>query len=311
LRVYYHPTVGDYARYDSFELDHAALAGVPSGIAAGIAGWAFKRASWEALLASLGGGCLMAGAFGAFYPKRVLSWFNPPPFDAPIVYPRQIPKAVAPSFIGESGQVLNLLMHEGSGSVAKDYSPYRNHATIRGASWVDGSFGWALSLNGVNNYLVVAGSASLNPTSEFTVLGWIKPLALDHVAQFIQRNNLWQDTYIRTDGSLGWGMFTGGVYYVYSAPANTLKVGEWTHVALRYSHANADRYVWHANGVEVAEGATAGRPDDASGDLFIGSFQGASNYFNGLFALPCIYNTDKGADFIKRVFEGQRVLFGV
>jgi len=41
------------------------------------------------------------------------SWYNPAPADAPLRYPGRIPERTVPSYIGRSGQVLNLLMHEG------------------------------------------------------------------------------------------------------------------------------------------------------------------------------------------------------
>jgi len=65
--------------------------------------------------------------------------------------------------------VLNLPFSEGYGSIARDRSLYGNHGTIYGASWVDEG----LSFDGVDDYVEVPHSTSLDMTDELTLAAWI------------------------------------------------------------------------------------------------------------------------------------------
>jgi hypothetical protein len=311
MRVYFHPSVGDYAKYDSFEIDHAALAGVPSGIAAGVAGWAFKRASWEALLASLGGGGLMAGAFGAFYPKRVLSWFNPPPFDAPIRYPRQVPKAVVPSFIGEAGQVLNLLCHHGSGDVVRDYSSYGNHGRIYGAQWIDGMYGWALYFNGTSAYVQVPDSPGLRLTGGGTIEVWVDLATLaqpyDYPGVLFKWDwvNGWKLTYSRPSNTFALERRNAGTAENINTAKNNYVAGQFYQIIF-VDDPVANRLTSYINGV---------LDNQISRTMSIGSYTGSlylsyGDYLNGLEALIRIYSRPFSAEEARYHFESTRSIFG-
>jgi len=67
---------------------------------------------------------------------------------------------------------------EGIGATANDTSGWENNGTIYGATYTadtpSGS-GYALSFNGVNDYVEVQNNPSLNPTSAITVSAWVKP----------------------------------------------------------------------------------------------------------------------------------------
>ena len=52
--------------------------------------------------------------------------------------------------------------NEGSGSLLKDKSPYHNDGEIYGPTWVNGKFGKALLFDGVDDYVVVPTSESMN-----------------------------------------------------------------------------------------------------------------------------------------------------
>ena len=66
-------------------------------------------------------------------------------------------------------------LDEGSGTTAYDSTPNNNDGTIYGATYVDGRFSKALSFDGVDDYVSVPDSASLDiGTSDFTIEAWIK-----------------------------------------------------------------------------------------------------------------------------------------
>ncbi len=64
---------------------------------------------------------------------------------------------------------------EGSGTTAHDSSGNLNDGTIYGATWTDGKFGKALSFDGIDDYVAVPGSPSLNNISDaVTIAAWVK-----------------------------------------------------------------------------------------------------------------------------------------
>ena len=80
--------------------------------------------------------------------------------------------------------VLCLKFDEGQGTTAYDSSGYGNDGTLGDGTcipgvgscpdWVPGKYGNALSLDGIDDYVEVQNSLSLNSTEEITVIAWIK-----------------------------------------------------------------------------------------------------------------------------------------
>ncbi len=63
--------------------------------------------------------------------------------------------------------------NEGSGNIVYDESGNDNHGTIHGATWATGMFGPALQFDGVDDYVEVPASASLDITDAITLEAWI------------------------------------------------------------------------------------------------------------------------------------------
>ncbi|HJH28398.1 MAG TPA: LamG domain-containing protein, partial [Methanosarcinaceae archaeon] len=74
----------------------------------------------------------------------------------------------------EDGLVAEWHFDEGEGNVLKDSSGNGNDGTIYGATWVDGKYGKALSFDGVDDYVEVPDSMSLDLIQETSVEMWIK-----------------------------------------------------------------------------------------------------------------------------------------
>ncbi|MEM0481028.1 MAG: DUF2341 domain-containing protein [Candidatus Aenigmatarchaeota archaeon] len=80
-------------------------------------------------------------------------------------------------FIREiDGLVLHLTFDEGEGTNAYDNSGNNNHGTlINGPTWVDGVYGKALSFDGVDDYVEIDDSPTLNPINDgFTISFWMR-----------------------------------------------------------------------------------------------------------------------------------------
>ena len=86
----------------------------------------------------------------------------------------------------EEGLVLWLRFDEGNGTVAHDSSRYGNDGTLYNGSvvcangdcptWTDGKFGWALKLDGINDYVTIGDKSTFEFDDDFTVEVWIKQL---------------------------------------------------------------------------------------------------------------------------------------
>jgi parallel beta-helix repeat protein len=72
----------------------------------------------------------------------------------------------------ESGLVGYWKFDEGTGSTVYDSSGNDNNGTVYGATWVDGKIGKALSLDGIDDYVMIPDSSSLRVQS-FTLQAWI------------------------------------------------------------------------------------------------------------------------------------------
>ncbi|MEM2374221.1 MAG: LamG domain-containing protein [Thermoproteota archaeon] len=312
VRVYYHPSVGDYARLPSFELDYGLAGAGVGGLAAGAGSYALRKADGGSLLWGLAGALIGGAIGGALVPKRILSWFNPPPFDAPIRYPRQIPKVVVPSFIGDAGQVLNLLMHEGAGDTVKDYSGLGNHGKIYGASWVDGPYGWALSFNGVNNYVQVPYSPSLDITDAITILFWIYPRQYKEQYVVTKGYNRYRAGFNpagQTDALYPNFFLTlsTGSFSLTGSPFTGLNT--WHRIGMVYDGSAMKIY---RNGAldKTLTGVSGTILTDAN-PLNVGCYYPPRYYTNGILCLVRIYERALSDAEMKYDFESTRAIFGV
>jgi hypothetical protein len=66
---------------------------------------------------------------------------------------------------------------EGSGNVAYDSSGQGNDGIVYGAAWVPGVNNTGLEYDGIDDYVRVDDSVSLDFTDEITIMGWMKPRA--------------------------------------------------------------------------------------------------------------------------------------
>ena len=77
----------------------------------------------------------------------------------------------------DDGLVAEWHFDEGFGSVLKDSSGNGNDGVIYGATWVEGKYGKALSFDGVDDYVEVPDSSSLDISDGITIEVWVKPVS--------------------------------------------------------------------------------------------------------------------------------------
>jgi len=195
---------------------------------------------------------------------------------------------------------------EGSGNVANDNSGMGNHGTIYGAFWTEGMVRKALSFDGVDDYVYVPHSSSLNDYSQgLTLMAWIKT---DNVSKFkqmiIEKGN--GTGYFGTDYALDllednlfFGIGGSEQWVVYVVLPDILKPNEWYHVAGTWNRTNWAIYI---NGQLKAQGENFSNSplNFTDNPLYVGQ---VGNYywtfFNGIIDEPRIYNRGLTADEIK------------
>jgi len=191
----------------------------------------------------------------------------------------------------DSGLVGYWQMNEGSGSTAYDDSGNVNTGTINGATWVDGKYGKALSFDGVDDYVGIPYSTSLDLTSKIAVEAWVNPNDIVKADQYVMGRrdtvNSWQlvmsDNRIRLiiyqsdDSEKSSSLFTG------------LTVGTWFHIV---GVANGSYVRLYVNGVAVGSPTAYDGTIKSSSDAV---YVSAANlhpdrYFDGIIDGVRIYN---------------------
>mgnify|MGYP002152306331 CR=1 FL=1 len=200
--------------------------------------------------------------------------------------------------------VLALPMNEGDGSTAYDYSGEGNNGTITGASWTDGKYGKALSFDGVDDYVEVADSESISPTSQVTVACWVKYNAFENVGLVWKHTYNYilygpENGYIRfrvwdDSGSLSSAQFS----------QDLINIGEWYFIVGTFGADGRSRI--YLNGVQVGsvDNAISGIRDQA-GNLYVG-FRGDNEheaYLDGLIDEVRIYDHALTAEEISDIYS--------
>jgi hypothetical protein len=181
---------------------------------------------------------------------------------------------------------------EPSGATATDVSGQGNGGTISGATRSSaGKFGGALSFDGVNDWVTVADSNSLDATTGVTMEAWVRPTAL---------GSLWRTVMLKEQpGSLIYALYAGDGTGRPAADVFTtadrglsgsgvLPVDAWTHLAATYDRTNMRIYV---NGVQVGSRAVTGNIKTSTGVLRIGgNGTWGDEWFAGLIDEVRLYN---------------------
>jgi len=192
---------------------------------------------------------------------------------------------------------------EGSGNIAHDTSGEGNDGTLYDGNttnddgdtppqWIDGKFGKALSFDGVDDYVEVPDSESLNPTEEITVMGWFylrgptgeiqNGVRKEHqyLIFWINKEYTSVSVYIRRTDDV-WK------YLKIAEPSNV--EGKWVHVAMTYKP-NGE-FKGYLNGeLNASTTLDALSIKVTSNPLYIGREELPGRLFNGTIDEVQIYN---------------------
>jgi hypothetical protein len=199
-----------------------------------------------------------------------------------------------------SGLVALWRFDEGGDITANDSSGNNNHGTLynfSGTYWVDDQWGGqALSFDGVDEYVSVPDSTSLDLSGEITVEAWIKVAVHKNYNAIVIKGEDGAENYelLLTSSGLLYSTikFTDGTRYYPSVPS-AITDTEWHHVAMTYKPGEWRIYV---DGVEKAERTDISKvpltnnvPLFIGAEQYLGSFR-TERFFNGLIDEVRIYD---------------------
>jgi alpha-L-fucosidase len=222
---------------------------------------------------------------------EVLNWTGGPtatPTPTPTATPTGTPSITA----GLAGY---WKFNETSGTTASDSSGNNNTGTVSGATWTtSGHNTGALSFDGVNDYVAVNSSSSLNLT-KFTVAMWVNltslPAANSYYALAVKGADLSENYELLVGypsaGSIHFPIkWTDGTRSGDSS-STQLTAGAWKHVVVTYDGTNAKVYINAVLDTTKTYGKT---PQTNTGQLIIGNETSMTRYFKGKMDEVRIYN---------------------
>ena len=150
-----------------------------------------------------------------------------------------------------TGLVAAYGFNEGAGSTVTGASGNGNHGTISGAQWPDsGQYGKALVFDGVNDWVTVSDSPSLDLTTGMTLEAWVYPTTLSGGS-----TTGWRTVILKQQSTqLAYALYANSNTnrpngYVYTSSdqgifGNTqLPLNTWRHLAITYDGAALRLYV--------------------------------------------------------------------
>lgn len=189
-----------------------------------------------------------------------------------------------------NGLVAAYGFEENTGTTVADASGNGNHGTIKEAVRITaGRYGKALKFDGINDWVTVNDSASLDLSAGMTLEAWVYPQSLagwDNVVLKEISGGLSYGLYANSDANGASTYINNGSDRGVAEPAQ-LALNQWTHLVGTYDGQAQRLYI---NGVKVAESVQNGLIQQSSGVLRIGGNSVWGEYFQGYIDEVRIYN---------------------
>jgi len=187
---------------------------------------------------------------------------------------------------------------EDAGTTAFD-SVGENDGTIYGATRTTGRVDGALSFDGVDDYVEVLDSTSLDITDEITIETWIKPKEYTYIEWVVSKYKAYH-LGLDSDSRINHVRFElqiSELSRIYTSSDGTVNLNEWNHIAVT---ANSTNLFFYIDGVqdEVIIGVNVYGVSDYK--LWIGSDEFAETFFEGIIDEVAIYNRALTSDEIQQ-----------
>jgi hypothetical protein len=182
---------------------------------------------------------------------------------------------------------------EASGTAAADVrgvnaGTYVNAPTLGVTSLlVSDTANKAVTFDGSNDHVSVANSNSLRIASPLTLEAWIKPTSLPANGSYASVMTKRESYSLQFNGSrIELTIMQNGTRRRTQAPAGSIVAGQTYHLVGTYDGTTTRLYI---NGAQVATTALTGGATLNANPLFIGSWDGSSEFFRGVIDEPAVY----------------------
>lgn len=185
-------------------------------------------------------------------------------------------------------------LNEASGTTAADQESanpgtYLTGTTLGAASLLaTAPTDKAVAFNGTTGAVRVNAATSLNFTNAFSLEAWIKPSSLPVSGAFASVLTKAESYSLQFNGPrLEFTVIQSGTRKRLQAPSGAIVAGGTYHVVGTFDGATQRLYV---NGVQVASVALSGSASVTTNRLFVGSWNGSSEFFKGTVDEAAVYN---------------------
>jgi len=208
------------------------------------------------------------------------------------------------------GQVLYLPFVEGEGNTVKDFSGFNNDGIIYGATWEKLSNNVnVLTFDGVDDYIGVNDSDSLDITDEITIMSYVNIDAdITQNSMIVAKRNPEASTYepyrlsILTDKRISAALAISNTErYISQSPPDTIEFSIWNFVAFTWSRSDGYGKIYVNGNLVHQEYMTQSELIKTTGKLLIGQrWTGFAN-LKGKMAFVAISNKRLTDNEIKKI----------
>lgn len=143
------------------------------------------------------------------------------------------------------GLVAHWRFDEGEGDVVFDSTANANNGLVVGPVWKAGDWGYALSFDGVDDYISVPDNPSLNVRYQISIAAWIRyqPAKATTQALVTKRSRANKQGYALevANGRLQLRLYDGATEYI--ATGDAVPADEWVHVVVTWDGATVRFYM--------------------------------------------------------------------
>ena len=198
---------------------------------------------------------------------------------------------------------------EGSGTVAYDSNEFNNIGILEnGLTWVDGKYGKALYFDGIDDYVFVSSSSSLQFSDAITVACWAKVSERtgDYQVIFSHNWNGYRSCYLlefQPDSvTPQFAAITSDRAKRYAISKVKVQNGEWSHLVGVFDGHSVKIYV---NGVLTGENSLTGTLDVINKPVAIGCHlvPGDRNWFKGIIDEVLVFNRALTSEEVKILYS--------
>jgi DNA-binding beta-propeller fold protein YncE len=163
------------------------------------------------------------------------------------------------------------------------------NVTLGAAGLIASTSDKAASFSGSSSRVQIASSAAVSPTAQVSVEAWIKPTAIPASGSFASVTSKAESYSLQFNGPrLEFTIMQSGTRRRLQAPAGAIAVGGTYHVVGTYDGTTQRLYI---NGAQSVSAALTGAITANTNGLYIGSWNGSQEFFQGTIDEVAVYTT--------------------